>query len=145
MTPDAFDREQVGRRLRTMRQTLDQLELLRGVGADRLDAEPLTRAAAERLLQVIVDLAVDINGHIGAGLLGAAPATGRDSFRSAAEAEAIDAALAERLAPAAGLRNLLVHRYGDIRVDLVAAAVPEVLDGFADYVGQVARFTDGDA
>ena len=61
------------------------------------------------------------------------------SFAAAAEADVIDADLAERLAPAAGLRNLLVHRYGDIRLDLVAAAIPEVLDGFAIYVEQVAN------
>ena len=46
----------------------------------------------------------------------------------------------DRLAPVAGLRNVLVHRYADLDVELVANAVDEVLDGFAEYVIQVAAF-----
>ncbi len=99
-----------------------------------------TRAAAERLIQVAVDLAVDINGHIAVTASGRAPTTGRESFESAAAAGALDEALARELAPSAGLRNLLVQRYSEIRVDLVAAAVDEVLDGFGTYVTQIAAF-----
>lgn len=61
-------------------------------------------------------------------------------LRLAAAAGAIDRDVADRLAPAAGLRNLLVHRYADLDVDLVATAVDEVLDGFAEYVAEVAAF-----
>lgn len=140
MTPPSLDRDQAGARLRTMRETLDELESLRGVGAARLEAEPLTRAAAERLIQVVVDLAVDVNAHIAVVASGAAPQTGRDSFLAAATAGAITEDLAAELAPAAGLRNVLVHRYTDIRTDLVASAVNSTLDGFAAYVRQVAAY-----
>lgn len=145
MMPPVLDRDQVGARLRTMRETLDELGSLRGVRAARLEAEPLTRAAAERLIQVVVDLAVDINAHLAVVTTGAAPQTGRDSFLAAATSGAITQALAEQLAPAAGLRNVLVHRYADIRTDLVASAVDTVLDGFAEYVRQVAGYLGGPA
>ena len=121
-----------------MRETLDELEALRSIDPDTLDAEPLTRAAAERLIQVVVDLAVDINGHVVTSITGAAPHTGHASFPDMAAIGAISEDLAERLAPSAGLRNILVHRYVDIRTDLVASAIPTVLDGFADYVRQTA-------
>jgi uncharacterized protein YutE (UPF0331/DUF86 family) len=140
VTPRALDSDIVGRRLRLLRDALDDLAELRGVTAERLTTEPLTRAAAERLIQVAVDLAIDINGHVAVATAGRAPTTGRESFELAAQAGALDASLADRLAPSAGLRNLLVHRYVDIRVDLVAAAVDEVLDGFDDYVADIARF-----
>ena len=140
MTPRRLDGDVVGRRLRLLRDALDDLAPLRGVTPQRLADEPLVRAAAERLIQVAVDLAVDINGHIAVTASGQAPATGRQSFESAAAAGALDEALADELAPSAGLRNLLVHRYTDIKVDLVATAVDEVLDGFGRYVGQVAAY-----
>ena len=47
-------------RLRAMREALSELEALRSISAETLGAEPLTRAAAERLIQVVVDLAVDV-------------------------------------------------------------------------------------
>jgi uncharacterized protein YutE (UPF0331/DUF86 family) len=69
-----------------------------------------------------------------------APTTTAQSFRLAAEVGAIPVELAERLIPAAGLRNLLVHRYGDIDVTLLIRSVTEVLAGFDDYVGHLARW-----
>jgi len=125
-----------------MQDTLAELEVLRGSDRELLEVEPLTRAAAERLIQVIVDLAIDINGHVAVATLGRAPQTGRDSFAAAAEAGALPAALADALAPLAGLRNVLVHRYTDIRIELVADSITIVLDGFAEYVKALARFLD---
>lgn len=138
MTPPAPDRGTVGARLRAMRESLTELGALRTIGEETLRSEPLTRAAAERLIQVVVDLAVDVNGHVVTSMTAAAPHTGHDSFLAMAGVGAITDDLAERLAPSAGLRNVLVHRYADIRIELVASAIPTVLDGFAQYVSQVA-------
>ena len=87
-----------------------------------------------------MDLAVDVNAHIAVATAKAAPETGRASFLAMGHVGAIDSELAERLAPAAGLRNILVHRYTDIRTEIVAASIPTVLDGFAEYVRQIAAF-----
>lgn len=138
MTPSAPDRGTVTARLRALRETLSELEALRGTPEATFAAEPLIRAATERLIQVVVDLAVDVNGHVVTSVAGAAPQTGYESFLDMARIGAIDEDLAARLAPSAGLRNVLVHRYVEIQLDLVADAVPTVLDGFAQYVSQVA-------
>lgn len=139
MTPADVDAETVLRRLRLIEDALGALGGLRGVDAERLGREPLTRAAAERLLQVVVDLTFDINGHLAVALLGRAPETGRQSFLDLGEAGVLTLDHAARLAPLAGLRNVLVHHYTDIRLDIVADAVVEVLDGFPAYVAAVAR------
>lgn len=89
---------------------------------------------------MIVDLAVDVNAHIAASVLGVAPDTGRSSFEAAARANALSAELAERLAPTAGLRNVLVHRYADIRVESVAEAIGVLLDAYPAYVREIAAF-----
>lgn len=143
MTPSRPDLHVVAERLRLIAETLSELEALRGVNAEQLTREPLTRAAAERLLQVVVDLAVDVNAHLAVSLLGRAPDTGRASFLAAGEAGVIDSDLAARLAASAGLRNVLVHRYVDIDLSLVADAIGEVLDGFPEYVRQVASHLQG--
>lgn len=140
MTPARPDIDVVERRLRALRDALGDLEQLRGASADDLRANPITRAGAERLLQVTADLAVDINAHLATSLLGKAPTTGRESFEAAAAAGVLSAALASELAPSAGLRNVLVHRYVDIDVELVARAVGELLDLLPRYVGEVAVF-----
>jgi uncharacterized protein YutE (UPF0331/DUF86 family) len=130
----------VARRLRLLEETLTSLESLRDIGVERLRAEPLTRAAAERLLQVAVDLAFDINAHLIVAVLGRSPETGRQSFLDLAECRVLGLEEAARLAPAAGLRNVLVHHYVGVRLDVVAEAIGETIDRFPNYVTAVARF-----
>jgi uncharacterized protein YutE (UPF0331/DUF86 family) len=54
----------------------------------------------------------------------------------------IDAELAQRLTPAAGLRNVLVHQYGNVEDARVHAAIPTVIDGFRAYASAVVRWLD---
>ena len=60
------------------------------------------------------------------------------SRRALAHLHIISPELATAIEPAAGLRNPLVHRYGDIRLDLLASAIGEMLDLFAQWWAQVA-------
>lgn len=142
MSPAELDREVVSRRLRLLHQTLADLRPLGQLDGGVLRDDPVRRAAVERFIQVLVDLAADVNAHIVVARLGSAPATSAESFRSAAVVGAIPPELAERLVPAAGLRNLLVHRYGDIDVHLLAEGLAQVLSGFDEYVGSVARWLE---
>lgn len=140
MNPRQPDFAVIERRLRALDDTLSDLRLLRHLDAAELRVDPIARAAAERLVQVSVDLAVDVNAHLAASILGRAPATGRESFAAIAEAGIVSRELADRLAPAAGLRNVLVHRYVDIDVELVVRAIADMLDLLPRYVDEVATF-----
>ena len=70
---------------------------------------------------------------------GAPPPDVRRSFGAAADAGLIDRELAGRLAPSAGLRNVLVHAYVDLDVEQLVAAVPLALEQYGEYVRQAAR------
>lgn len=48
--------------------------------------------------------------------------------------------LAERLAPAAGLRNRLVHEYDELDDQVVLGAVAEARWEFAAYAARIGRF-----
>ena len=140
MTPRRAEPDIVARRLRLMEESLRDLRLLADRTAADLATAPLERAAAERLVQVIVDLAVDINSHLVVAAGAPAPETGRESFHAAAAAGVLTADLAQLLAPSAGLRNLLVHRYGDVRLDLLAAGVTDTLNAYPRYIQQVSVY-----
>lgn len=68
-------------------------------------------------VQVVIDLAVSSCVRLGLG----SPPTYGDAFRSLAGAEVIASDLAERLARAAGFRNLVVHGYARLDLGLVHA------------------------
>lgn len=139
MTPTAVDLAMVSGKLRLMRDLLDDLTATGEVTANRLAHDRMLRHAVERILTQLVDLAVSLNSHVASARLGRAPANYRESFGQAAQAGVIGAALAARLAPAAGLRNVLVHEYTDVDLRLVADAVPLALRDFSTYVAEVAR------
>lgn len=140
MTPHRLNPAVVQAKIETIDRLLRELESLGPVPAARLEAEPIERAAVERFLTQIVELASSVNAHIAAAELGRVPDGYADAFRVAADAGVISSELAAELAPSAGLRNALVHQYLDIDLELVAGAVPLALRGYRRYVQQVARY-----
>ncbi len=140
MMPMRPSNDSVERRLAHQRDLLTELTGLHIESAEQLRSEAVVRAATERMIQALVDLAIDINSHIASSVLGRAPATGRESFDLLAESGVITVELAQRLKPSVGLRNVLVHLYADIDVEIVADSVAEILEHYGEYVRAVARW-----
>ena len=125
-------------KLRSIRELLAVLEELGVVTHERLVERPVEQLAVERILTVIVDLAVGINSHLAATQLSQAPSSYRSSFADVARVGAIADELAGRPAPSAGMRNVLVHRYDEIDRDRLADAARRAVDDYREYVRQVA-------
>ena len=140
MTPRRLDVDVVRNKLAAIEHTGDVLASMGDIDADRLRDDPVVAAAVERLIGRLVDLAVDVNSHFAVALLGRAPSEYRESFDLMAQAGVIELAMAVRLKPSVGMRNVIVHEY--VRLDLarVAAVVPAAIDAYRAYVTAVARF-----
>jgi uncharacterized protein YutE (UPF0331/DUF86 family) len=98
------------------------------------------RLQVERVLTQLVEIAVDVNTHVVASLRGTPPADYRGSFTAAGEVGLLDRALARRLEPSAGLRDVVVHQYLDVDLGVLAAATGRALEDYGDYVRAVARW-----
>lgn len=142
MTPRPLDVPVVQRKLALMDDLLRDLAALGELSTSQLAADRLRRHALERILTQLVQLAVDINAHLATSAGQPAPADYRTSFRAAAAAGVLSSDLAERLLPAVGLRNVLVHEYATVNLDLVVAARELAERDFHEYVQSVARFLD---
>lgn len=113
MTP-RFSADVVQAKLVLMRSVLRDLESVGEVSTERLLSDAIVRAAVERFLGQLVDLAVGVNAHIAATLPDDVPTEYRATFQAASTVGAIPTDLAEKLAPSVGPRNALVHEYVDI-------------------------------
>lgn len=140
MTPRRLDVDVLHARLAELRRVLDHLATKRDISQARLESDLDARYATERMLALLVDLAVAINNHIAASVLGRGAADYRESFHLAARAEAISSELARDLADSVGLRNVLVHEYTAVNLGIVAASVARAVDGYDRYVREVAAF-----
>ncbi len=95
---------------------------------------------AERLLQLIVDQAVEINSHLLVELGLPAPVDYKTSFINLVRIKVLKPDLAESICESAGLRNLLVHEYADVDAKRVFETIPQAIDEYTRYCKSVLKF-----
>lgn len=138
----SLDADLVRRKLAAITRKLDQLGAVAGMPLDRYRADAFRVKGTEKLLQETVEAAVDANLHLLRAVGAPAPGDYYESFVALGRHGVIPPALAERLAPAAGLRNRLVHEYEAIEDTIVLDAVVEARRTLPEYVAAVERFLD---
>ena len=88
--------------------------------ADLMHVDALT-LNVERACQAAIDLAMHVvaSKHLGM------PQSQADAFRLLADAGAIDRKLSERMIGMCGFRNVLIHQYQELEVDLLHEVASE--------------------
>ena len=108
--------EIIRRKLAIITENLAALKPIETIAEEEYIRDIYKRKATERLLQELIEAAIDINSHIIVQTGNTAPDDYYESFIKAGELGIIPSTLAERLAPSAGLRNRLVHEYVDVNM-----------------------------
>ena len=139
------DRGLVRRKLALIARNLDDLGPIAGLSVADFVGDRFRHKGTERLLQEVIEAAVDVNLHL-LRVLGRGSATDYyTSFIALGEARVLPSDLAERLAPSAGVRNRLIHEYDDIDDAAILAAVVEARALFPRYIRAVEDFLAQDA
>jgi uncharacterized protein YutE (UPF0331/DUF86 family) len=132
-----FDVEIIQAKLSIILENLKALEPIKGMDRDEYLRDLYKRKATERLLQELIEAAIDINVHMIVGLGYAPPDDYYRSFIRAGELRILSPELAEKLAPSAGLRNRLVHEYDRIDHSIILKAVAMTKELYPKYVEEV--------
>lgn len=136
MSPGGVDRQVVRRHLLALDEALTTLSKHREATAAELAADRERLWVVERGLQLCAQNALDIATHLAA-------AAGRDvpDYASAidrlAELGILSRDLAGRLRSLAGFRNVLVHAYLDVDLEIVAEALRSRLDQLAEFARRI--------
>jgi uncharacterized protein YutE (UPF0331/DUF86 family) len=137
-----IDSEVVLVRLRLIAKYRNTLEEFNSVSFDEYLGDFRQQLIVERLLQLMVEAATDINTYLLVQLHQVSPATYFDSFIEAGRQGIITPKLAAKLAQSAGMRNILVHQYKDIDNRIVFDAIPKALEQYPLYVQQITAYID---
>lgn len=115
---------------------MEKLEPLSKVGQDAFLSNPGFQDIAERNLQVAIQVCLVIGNHIISALSLKRPDDYKEIFSILAEGEVIPKEFAERMAPMAGLRNILVHEYLDTDPKKMHQHLQQIEDfeKFAQYI-----------
>jgi uncharacterized protein YutE (UPF0331/DUF86 family) len=138
MTP--ADPAVVERKLSVITDNLHILEPIAKLSLDRYRSDVFIRKGTERLLQELIEAAIDINTHVLVQEGHSPPDEYHQGFLRLAEIGVLSSDLATALAPSAGLRNRLVHEYDAIVDALVLDGVLKAHDLFPPYVAAIRAY-----
>jgi uncharacterized protein YutE (UPF0331/DUF86 family) len=135
-----MEREIVNKRIKLLIKNLDRLEQFTSVSIDNYLVNYDLQLIAERLFQLIVEIACDINGYLLVNLFQITPATYFESFINMSKQGIITQELANELAKSAGMRNRIVHQYDEIDQQVIFTAIPLAVSQYSLYIKQVNDF-----
>jgi len=138
-----LDVEIIRKKLGTIIENLKALEPIKSVRESEYKEDLYKRKATERLVQELIEAAIDINTYIIVQTGNPAPDDYYTSFIKAGVLKVISMDLAEKLAPSAGLRNRLVHEYDAIDNSMVIEAVRSGLMLYKRYIEEIEDFLRG--
>lgn len=134
------DRYVVQARIGKLREYLALLRRIRRLAAEeRFVRDPLMYGNAERYLQLAIQAVLDISNHVVADRNLSLPADSRELFDLLAKEKVLPAALARKLTPMAGFRNILVHEYLEIDRHRVYRALSDDLGDFEKFIKAVSK------
>jgi uncharacterized protein YutE (UPF0331/DUF86 family) len=116
-----------------MSEYLRELAVLEDIPYSDYISNFMHKRSAERLIQLLVDVAVDINSHVLVDEGFASPKDAFDSFTRVGEIGVLPSKFAVAIAPATGERNIIVHEYEEIDDALVYDSIKETLKMFTEY------------
>jgi uncharacterized protein YutE (UPF0331/DUF86 family) len=112
-------------------------DLRRVARVDQIDTDVLQERFVEHTLQLAIQAALDVASHIVSDERLGEPATNRELFRLLARGGWIDAVEVPTLESMAGFRNVLVHGYTDVDLEIVKDVVANRLDDLLAYVARI--------
>lgn len=132
--------EIIKRKLAIIVENLKMLEPIKGINTIEYLQDLYKRKATERLLQEMIEAAIDINIHMIVQTGHTIPDDYYETFIKAGELKIIPLDLAQKLAPSAGLRNRLVHEYDILDHSIVLKAVSMAEELFPQYIKAINNY-----
>ena len=134
------DRDLVRRKLTELSEYVRQVSEYRDVTVEQYRADWKTQRIVERTLQMAIEACVDIASHMVADRGLRAPATYADTFEILVQAGLLSPDLGEAMVKMTGFRNVVVHDYAGIDVEVVLRVLRERLDDFRRFETEALRW-----
>jgi len=130
----SLNKELVQQKLADLTQYLDELSPLSTGSFDEYREDYVKRHAVEKLIELIVEIATDVNRHIIEVNNDTMPPTYFSTFAQMGELKILPKDLSARLASTTGLRNRLVHGYEKIEHKIVYRNIVPFLKDYQKFL-----------
>ncbi|MFW6140597.1 MAG: type VII toxin-antitoxin system HepT family RNase toxin [Acidobacteriota bacterium] len=137
-----IDSDLVRRKLARLNMYLGKLKPIADSTYKEYISDFYKKTSAERMIQLIVECASDINTHVILESGERPPENYSSSFIKAAEVKLINNELANKLKGSGGMRNIIVHEYMEIDDKKIYEIIPTAISDYKEYMRQVYDFLD---
>lgn len=138
-----INRDVIEGKLTDIQRYFGELEpILRFSRSEILD-DPLKIHTVERLFQLIVDTALDINTHIIIESSFGVPDDYQNTFVVLGEQGILPMSFVNRIAPSVGLRNMIIHRYGHVDLKRMVDDIQHEIGDYREYTRHILNFLTG--
>jgi len=134
-----IDKEIIKAKIKDIENYLKELEPILKLSNSEIASSYEKLRTTERDFQLIVDTILDINSHIIA--VNKLPISDdyQQTFMILAQHKILSPKLAEKIAPVAGMRNLIVHKYGEVDMERFFNALKNNLYQFDEYIEEIEK------
>jgi len=112
------------------------------ITTEQLEEDYELRSAIERNLQLAIESALDIGEHILAASSLRKPETYSEVLEILGEADILPEEFAARFSEATKFRNILVHMYAEVDVEMLCAILHQNLLDFDEFAQYIARYLE---
>jgi uncharacterized protein YutE (UPF0331/DUF86 family) len=127
------DKTLILRKLAELEECLGQIREYANITVDRYSNDWKAQRIVERTLQMMIEICVDIAGHIISDKGYRIPATYADAFRVLHENGVLNKNLFETMEKMAKFRNIIVHHYDKVDTEIVLGILRKDLKDFSAY------------
>lgn len=135
-----IDKDLVKHKMSDVQGYLEELKPILKNDSKDIVEDKLKLRTLERLFQLIVDTAIDINTHIISESELQVPNDYQGTFRTLGENKILPMDFVLKIAPSVGLRNLIVHKYGNVDLKRMIEDTKNEISDYEEYLKHVNTF-----
>ena len=133
-------KKEIYEKLESMKKYVELLKEYQKHPKSKLGKDLTLRGAVERYLQLSLEIVIEIAEMIIAKEGFTRPESHREAIEILGKNKILPKKFAERFAPSAGLRNILVHKYGEIDFARVYSHLKTDLKDFDTFARHIAFY-----
>lgn len=131
---------EIEEKLRDLKKYAQLLETYRKRSKKEIEADMTLRGAVERYMQLAIEIVIEIGEIIIANEGFKKPETYREVVEILGREGVLRKGFAKKLAPAAGFRNILIHRYGEVKIDELYSHLQKDIRDFDMFARQISEY-----
>jgi len=138
-----LNKKLIKEKIKHIQEDLLHLKDYQNLSFDKVAKDYTTHKVIERIIEVIVNEAIDINQHLIVELgKGKLPFDYKESFLLLGELGILPQKFAEEISRSVGLRNILVHQYRKLDEKIFYQSIKDCLKQYSNYCRYVIKYLD---